>query len=401
MLEEITIMSSSLRKYNVRYLEKRENVKPVPAIVLKSEHGIKIEGHIARRRPRKPGDQKRKDHSAAFVYKKDQRGKHDNRPMKYPSAIHGIIVQHLQSFHAFSSHYSLRDNPDQEYLPESLTTPEMHEMFLNTCHKKEKEFRTQARAGNIVCLSFDYMQNLPLADLKTNAIFYSYQLWPNVFGIHDLGSDSVTMFAYHEGDGRKGNNEVTSMLLTYINNNNEPLDNLVLIGDSSCGQNKNQTMVHFIFTLVHCFHVFKTVMYLYLVRGHSYSPNDQDFSIIDRKKRHIESVELPEEWDSIIQEARKKPSPFSVVNMRYRNFVNMKATTDDYFFKSPKPPLKIKTTRMLYITEQDFYARVRDTYHGPWQTCTVLKKPMPAVLDLPSLYVTHPPIAPVKTKDLQ
>ncbi|KAJ8885977.1 hypothetical protein PR048_012183 [Dryococelus australis] len=143
----------------------------------------------------------------------------------------------------------------------------------------------ETRAGNIVCLSFDYMQNLPLSHLKTNAIFYSCQLWHNVFGVHDLGSDNVTVFTYHEGDGTKGSNEVTSMLLTYINNNNEPLDNLVLIliSDSCCGQNKNQTMVHFLFALVHCFHVFKTVMYLFLVRGHSYLPNDQAFSIIDKK----------------------------------------------------------------------------------------------------------------------
>ncbi|KAJ8896344.1 hypothetical protein PR048_001688 [Dryococelus australis] len=188
--------------------------------------------------------------------------------------------------------------------------------------------------------------------------FYSHQLWRIVFGVHDLGSDSVTMFTYHEGDG---NNEVTSMLLTYINNNNEPLDNLVLISDSCCGQNKNQTMVHVLFTLVRCFHVFKTIAYLFSVRGHSYLPIDQGFSLIDKKKRHIESVELPEEWDNIIQEARKKPSPFSVINMHYP----------------------------------------RDTYHGPWQTCTVLKKPMLAVLDLPPLYATHPPIAPVKKKDLQ
>ncbi|KAJ8867044.1 hypothetical protein PR048_032906 [Dryococelus australis] len=190
--------------------------------------------------------------------------------------------------------------------------------------------------------------------------FYSHQLWCNVFGAYDLGSDSVTMFTYNDGGGRKGSNEVRYMLLTYINNNNEPLDNLVLISDNICGQ-KNQTMVHFLFTLVHCFHVFKTVMSLFPVRGHSYLPNDQDFSLVDKKKRHIESVELPKEWDSIIQVARKKPLPFNVANMHYPRY----------------------------------------KYHGPWQTCTVQKKPMPDVLDLSSLYATHPPIAPVKKKDLQ
>ncbi|KAJ8878364.1 hypothetical protein PR048_018941 [Dryococelus australis] len=125
------------------------------------------------------------------------------------------------------------------------------------------------------------------------------------------GSDSVTLMFTYERDGRKDTNEVTSMLLTYTNNNNEPLDNLVLISDSCCGRNKNQTMVDILFTLVHCFHVFKTVKYLF-----------PDFSLIDKKKRHIKSAELPEEWDSIIQEARKKPPPLSVINMHYHDFVN-------------------------------------------------------------------------------
>ncbi|KAJ8891398.1 hypothetical protein PR048_010914 [Dryococelus australis] len=83
-----------------------------------------------------------------------------------------------------------------------------------------------------------------------------------------------------------------------------------------------------------------------------------DFSLTDQKKRYIESVELPEEWDSIIQEAKKKPSPFSVVNMHYLDFVNMKAATDDYFLKPPILPLKIKSVHMLYITEKDFDVRV-------------------------------------------
>ncbi|KAJ8892700.1 hypothetical protein PR048_005281 [Dryococelus australis] len=344
---------------------------------------------------------------------KDQRGKHDNGPMKYPSPIHNIIVKHIQSFHARSSHYSLRYNPDRKYLPESLTISKMHEMSIltqefnikfgfprsYTCSNcdtlalkiNNPECFTEARK-NIETekkIKRYFEDKLGLTYLKTNAAFYNHQLWCNMFGVHDLGSDSVSMFTYHEGDGRKGSNEMKSMLLTYINNNNEPLGNLVLISDNCCGQNKIETMVHFLFTLVHCFHVFKTVTYLFPVGGHSYLPNDEDFSLIDKNKRYTEYVELPEEWDSIIQEARKKPSPFSVVNMHYHDFANMKAAMDDYFSKSPKPPLKIKSA-------------MRDTRHVPWQTCTILKKSMPAVLDSPSLYATYPPIASVKKKkDLQ
>ncbi|KAJ8887489.1 hypothetical protein PR048_013704 [Dryococelus australis] len=221
----------------------------------------------------------------------------------------------------------------------------VHLLKAEAFRKKKRLFRRQARAGNIVCLSFDYMQNLPLPDLKTNAVFYSHQLWHIVFGVHDLGSDSVTMFTYHEGDGRKGSNEVTSMLLTYINNKNNLWINFCH------GQNKYQTMVHFLFTLVHCFHVFKTVTHLFTVRGHNYLPNDQDFSLIaiKKKKTHTHTLNL----SNYQKKARKKLSLFSVVNMHYCDFVNMKADMDDYFLKSPKFPLKIKSACMLYITEKD------------------------------------------------
>ncbi|KAJ8875844.1 hypothetical protein PR048_023746 [Dryococelus australis] len=254
---------------------------------------------------------------------KDQRGKHHNRPMNH-------------SMHV----YSLRDNRGQKYLPESLTISKMHEMFLNTYHvtvpykrgkglkqknkvhllkaeafrKKKKIFRRQGQAGNI-----------------GETVFQCSHIMKEIEG--------------------KGSNGVTSMMLTHINSNK----NLWITFDNCCGQNKNQTMVHFLFTFVHCFHVFKTVTYLFSVRGHSHLPNDQDFSHLLTKGNDTLNL------SNYQKEVRKKPSLFSVVNMHYHDFVNTKADTDDYFLNLPKPPLKIKSARMLYITEKDFDARVRDT----------------------------------------
>ncbi|KAJ8884380.1 hypothetical protein PR048_016237 [Dryococelus australis] len=182
------------------------------------------------------------------------------------------------------------------------------------------------------------------------------------------------MFTYHQGDGRKDSNEITSVLLTYINNSNGPLHNLVLISASCCGQNKNQTMVHFLFTLVHRFHVFKTVSYLFPVRGHSYLHNDQDLLT---KRNDTLDLSNYQKSGTVL---------FKKQGRNHLHLVSLTCTT---------------STHMLYITEKYFYVSVRDTYHGPWQTCTVLKKHMPAVLNLTSLYATHPPIAPVKKNDLQ
>ncbi|KAJ8891417.1 hypothetical protein PR048_003945 [Dryococelus australis] len=171
---------------------------------------------------------------------KDQRDKRGNRPMKYHSAIHDII---------------------RKYLPESLTISNMHEMFLNTYHiivpykvywsTFIQEFNIKFRfprsdtcsicdtlaikINNPECCTEKrkkletelkyFVDKLGLVILCENKCrFYSHRLWRNMFCVHDLGSDGVTMFTYHEGDGRKGRNKLTSMLLTYINHNNETVD---------------------------------------------------------------------------------------------------------------------------------------------------------------------------------
>lgn len=94
------------------------------------------------------------------------------------------------------------------------------------------------------------MQNLPLLHLKTSSVFYSRKLGYNVSGIHNLGDDSVKMYRYCEHEGRKGPNEVTSMILDYLNNIQTDCDDQVLLRDGCPGQNKNKTKIQFLFCLV-------------------------------------------------------------------------------------------------------------------------------------------------------
>lgn len=459
---------------------------------------------ITRRRPRKPDGEERKDHSASFNYKiringkeiqvclkaflslhgvtqrrirriqhslvyrgkspRDMRGLHSNRPNKYPNEITELVRNHIQSFKARSSHYSLRHNPRRKYLPESLSVAKMHQLFLDlyqinvpykiywnifseynigfgyprsdTCsicdqfnqklndpdsdkaqlaidkelhlrkaeafRQKKRLYKEQARSGEILCISFDFMQNLPLPHLKTNEVFYSRQLWYNVFGVHNLGTNVVTMFTYHEGEAKKGANDVTSMLFQYLKGVAGEHRNLVLISDSCCGQNKNYVMVHFLYILVHCLNMFDSVTHLFPVRGHSYLPNDQDFSLVEKKKRKLEAAEAPEDWDAIILGARKVPSPFNLHKVKRNEFLDMKKATDDLFLKMPKPPLKIKSVRMLNINKRSHYVYTRENYNGPWAQSVVVspKKCLPREIELPFLYHGPLPIAPAKLQNI-
>lgn len=127
------------------------------------------------------------------------------------------------------------------------------------------------------------MQNLPLPHIPSNLVFYSRQLWYHIFGIHNLATDEAYIYTYTEGQAKKGANDVCSMLLHFFNNSNFTTRNLVLISDGCPGQNKNYVMLHFLFILVHVLNIFDKITYLFLVRGHSYLNNDQDFALIEKR----------------------------------------------------------------------------------------------------------------------
>ncbi|KAJ8892739.1 hypothetical protein PR048_005320 [Dryococelus australis] len=109
------------------------------------------------------------------------------------------------------------------------------------------------------------------------------------------------------------------------------------------GQNKNRTMMHFIYCLVHVLKLYDKVTYIFPVRGHTYRPNDKDFSLIGHKKKITTSAELPVDWDGVICSARKYPTPFFLCIMGYDGIQHdMKAATYPFFLKTPKPPLQLK-----------------------------------------------------------
>lgn len=90
-------------------------------------------------------------------------------------------------------------------------------------------------------------------------------------------------------------------------------------------------MVYFLYFLSHVLKIFDGILYIFPVRGYSYLPNDQDFGLIEKTKRRVERVEVPEERDKLILKAREKPSPFQVVNLTKESFFNIKAATEKYF----------------------------------------------------------------------
>lgn len=161
-------------------------------------------------------------------------------------------------------------------------------------------------------------------------------------------------------------------------------------------------MLHFLYFLVHILKVFDEVLYIFPIRGHSYLPNDQDFALIEKKKRRIERVEAPNDWDSLIQTARQNPSPFEVVRMDQQHFFDFKSATEEYFLKSAKPPIQIKKVRQMIIKKNEPTVSVRDSYSGFWRSSIIRNKVrLPEAMTLKCAYSQSVKISPLKINNLK
>ncbi|KAI4455560.1 dna-directed rna polymerases i ii and iii subunit rpabc2 [Holotrichia oblita] len=387
--------------------------------------------NISRRRPKAGNHNPLKTHAAAFNYKIRINGKEEPICLQAFLSIHGITVSRVRRLQnsLITVGKSPRDKrgthsnrPTQsdtcaecdtfqqklnstsvteEEKAEIRIRKELHQRKAEAFHRLKRQYKATAQTGEITCLTFDFMQNLPLPHIPTNPVFFSRQLWYNVFGIHNMGTSDVSIYTYHEGEFKKGSSDVASMLFHFLRTC-DTTRNLMLFSDSCPGQNKNYIMLHFLYILVYCLKMFDSITYYFPMRGHSYLPNDQDFALIEKKKRTHGIIEVPEEWDDIIRRARKHPSPFKIVNMECNVMFDIKTSIDRFFLKTPKPKANIKSVRVININKTFPDVRLKDHYNGPWRHCSIRSKiPLPTELPFLPLYTGPNKISDSKITNLK
>ena len=130
----------------------------------------------------------------------------------------------------------------------------------------------------------DYGQNMELPVFNDNQPGCTYYYSPlGVYNLgvvnhaHDYGSGEIKehMYAhvYHEGDGKKGANNVASLIMKTllkigILRENEMGGELSIVFDNCSGQNKNNTILKMLCYLVEMGY-FKQVNFIFLIVGHT------------------------------------------------------------------------------------------------------------------------------------
>lgn len=142
---------------------------------------------------------------------------------------------------------------------------------------------------NVLAITFDYCSNILLPKLPVQELYYMRQLTVNIFSVHDVKQNKAFCFIHHEGQAKKGPDEVCSFLWEYLQNIPDKITKLYLYSDSCLEQNKNHTFARFLLALTDR-KSFKKIINFFPVKGHSYLTCDRDFSIIKRKLRKHDRI---------------------------------------------------------------------------------------------------------------
>lgn len=142
----------------------------------------------------------------------------------------------------------------------------------------------------------DYCQNMDIPHFGSEQPGETYYYSPlniSCFGCVDFATDKLDAFVYTEAEGRKGGNNVASLLFKKLTDDGimslakekGPGAQLSLVFDNCAGQNKNRMVLRFAQYLVDT-HIFKRVEVIFLVMGHTKNICDRRFKDLKKTFHH-------------------------------------------------------------------------------------------------------------------
>lgn len=352
-----------------------------------------------------------------------QQGRHKNRPHKISEEVIACIVSHIKKFPAENSHYSRNKNENKQFLSPLLNVTQMHKMYIKECKEKKLDdmylvkismyrhiFETRFNlsfghpksdtcsvcdAGgntadhkdnytfafesqkidrqkplsnkNIVYITMDLQQTMPLPKLSTSKAFYLRQMWLYNFGIHCityLGQKSY-FFTWTEDVANRGSNEIASCLFRFckmLKKEYPETNHLIVWSDSCAGQNKNFVILGlYEYLILNCF--FKIIDHKFPEVGHSYLDSDRDFGRIEKVIRKHQTIFIPDQYRDIIKSSSTKNS--ICVNMEnfFYNFEELPGKL--YLFRKQKNTLKDK----INLRDDVKWIRVDEFGYYYYKTC--------------------------------
>lgn len=233
-------------------------------------------------------------------------------------------------------------------------------------HQKEKEIiqavfkddQARSNTNGQLCATFDLQKVLNTPHGKNNMLLYYSRKYSYLnFTIYESGTKNTYCYLWGECDGRRGSNEICSILSQYIRlvDERNTVSLLSLFCDSCPGQNKNKQIVSMLFFVLQATTKIQKITLTFLLPGHTMMPVDSVHAAIEHGVRN-KTVWAPSEWPTLITNCRSKPKPYEVIVLSHTDFYDWKAIQNkllpqNKLVTTNGEPVAFKDIRRLVFTK--------------------------------------------------
>eukprot|EP00835_Amoeboradix_gromovi_P001932 NODE_99_length_20944_cov_0.552746.p4 type:complete len:294 gc:universal NODE_99_length_20944_cov_0.552746:8306-7425(-) len=227
--------------------------------------------------------------------------------------------------------------------------------YLLQAKMAQLDYNQSKSLSGVTHLSFDFSQNLVLPCFQDQPLelYFLSLLNVSLFGIHNETRSRQLNYIYREDQGKKGSNNVASMLVDYIHRlPKSEIKHLILFADNCAGQNKNNTIVKLLCWL--CLtNVCETITLKFMIKGHTKFLPDSCFGH-NKKKYAAQNVFGIEQIKEIISDSSTVNECIIFPSRRFKDY---RSKLDNFFqryFRHCTVPclfLSIKCTRSSHGEE--------------------------------------------------
>lgn len=293
---------------------------------------------------------------------------------------------------------------------ENVQEKNEHDTEKNAINKKYVEDQKKAEENNkFVTCSFDLQKVLQTPHGKSILFFYvrKYAMYNSTF--YESNTRNVICFMWGECDGKRGSNEIVSIVEKYLTelDDKKTVVEVSFYSDNCTGQQKNKAMCIMMNEFSAKAKHIQRITLNFLMVGHSLMTVDSAHAVIERASRK-KTIYAPSEWLTVVSNARYKPFPYVVKKMTYSDFLDWHTYADSKHLKlDDKSDLKITEIRAAIFEKKNaidgHFKIIKSALNFEnYERVSVIgkRKRNNVVVDLKPAYNSRVPLSKVKYDDL-
>lgn len=174
----------------------------------------------------------------------------------------------------------------------------------------------------IISATFDFQKVLQSPHGEVSIFYYKRKLNTYNFTLFELAKKTAVCYMWHEGTAKRGANEVSSCLYSFIKMHAaKGVKEFRFWSDNCGGQNRNRIVFASYLLAAKEFDV--TITHRFMEKGHTQNEGDSVHALIERESEQ-RLIYVPDEWYCLVRWAKREGIPYNVTEMTLGDFYNFK-----------------------------------------------------------------------------